>query len=103
MRNLKRLRDEKGLNQYDMADELNMPQSTYAQYEKGSTEPKFSTLIMIADYFNVTVDFLIDRTDIRQPAPPINEEISHRLTYLKNEKAKNHMLGLLREIRQDDD
>lgn len=103
MRNLKILRNEKGLSQLDLAEELNIPQSTYAQYESGSTEPKFSTLITLADYFNVTVDFLIDRTAIREPAQPIDTEISYRLTYIKNKKAKDMMLGLLREIRQDDD
>ena len=56
MRNLKHLRLEKGLNQFEMASELDMPQSTYQQYEAGITEPRFSTVIQIADYFNVSIE-----------------------------------------------
>lgn len=101
MRNLKKLREEKGLNQIDMAGELNMPQSTYQQYEAGISEPKFETLIFMANHFNTSVDFLIDRTNIREPMRPINEEISFDLTYLKNDKAKKALLSLLKEIRQE--
>lgn len=103
MRNLKQLRKEKCLNQMEMAGELGMPQSTYQQYEAGITQPSFETLIKMGDHFGVTVDYLIGRTDIREPLRPIEQEISYSLTYMKNATAKRALLDLVREIRQDDD
>lgn len=103
MRNLKKLRKERCLNQMDMAEELGMPQSTYQQYEAGINEPNIENLIKIADYFKVTIDFLIGRTDIREPLLPVEQELSHNLTEIRNAKAKDALLTLIREIRQDND
>lgn len=46
-----------------VSKELNIPYTTYVNYEKGKREPNSEMLIKIANYFNVTVDYLIGRTD----------------------------------------
>ena len=102
MRNLQHLRLEKGLNQFEMASELNMPQSTYQQYEAGITEPRFSTVIQIADYFNVSIDYLIGRTNIREPWDRSGDRVSAEIACLRNPKARQALLTLLREIRSDE-
>lgn len=56
---LKELRKAKGLTQHQLANELGISQQAYARYEKGDREPKISTLIKLADYFDVSVDYLI--------------------------------------------
>lgn len=43
--------------------ELNMNQNTISRYENGEREPGIAELILIADYFNVSIDYLLERTD----------------------------------------
>lgn len=56
---LKRLRGIKKKNQQEVADELGISRSTYSGYESGQREPDFDTLRRIADYFEVTTDYLL--------------------------------------------
>ena len=60
---LKELRKRKGLSQLRLATELNTTQNTISRYETGEREPGISELIKIADYFNISVDYLIGRTE----------------------------------------
>ena len=55
---LKQLRLNSGLSQQELSDELNIGRSTLANYEQGKREPNFKTLEIIADYFNVDMNFL---------------------------------------------
>ncbi len=65
---LKELRKKKKLTQLRLALELNMTQNTISRYETGKVEADYKTLILFADYFNVSVDYLLERTD--DPTPP---------------------------------
>lgn len=56
---LRRLRKSKGLSQYTLAEQLGLSRGQLANYEQGSREPDYETLKVIANYFGVTVDFLI--------------------------------------------
>lgn len=58
---LKKLRMEKSLNQLDTAKLLGIAQSTYANYEIDNREPDFNTLLNIANFFNVSTDYLLGR------------------------------------------
>ena len=60
---LKELRKKKGITQLRLATELNTTQNTISRYETGEHEPGIAELIKLADYFNVSVDYLIGRTD----------------------------------------
>ena len=60
---LKALRKKKGISQLRLATELNTTQNTISRYETGEREPGIAELIKIADYFNVSVDYLIERTE----------------------------------------
>lgn len=60
---LKELRKKKGISQLRLATELNTTQNTISRYETGEREPGVDELIKIADYFNVSVDYLIGRTE----------------------------------------
>lgn len=61
---LAQLRSEKGLTQADLARELNVDSSTIGNYETGLRFPRPSQLIAICDYFGVSVDYIMGRTDI---------------------------------------
>lgn len=58
---LKELRESKGLTQKEVAKVIGYTQLSYARYENGKREPDISTLCKLANYFNVTVDYLIGR------------------------------------------
>ena len=60
---LKELRKSKGVSQLKLALDLNTSQNTISRYETGEREPGIHELIMIADYFNVSLDYLLGRTD----------------------------------------
>ena len=53
----------KEISQLKLSIELNMSQNTISRYETGDREPGINELIKLADYFNVSVDYLLERTD----------------------------------------
>ena len=59
MNRIKELRKRTGKQQKGVAEELKIPVSTYAGYERNERDPNISTLIKLADYFDVSVDYLI--------------------------------------------
>ncbi|MCO5424579.1 XRE family transcriptional regulator [Enterococcus faecalis] len=61
-RNIRSIREDKDVTQQQLAELLNISQNTYSQYETGKIEWTASTLIKIADFFDVSVDYLLDRT-----------------------------------------
>ena len=60
---LKELRKSKKISQLKLAMNLNMNQNTISRYETSEREPGINELIKIADYFNVSIDYLLERTD----------------------------------------
>lgn len=60
---LKELRKKHGLSQIRLAIDLCIPQNSISRYETGVRKPDYDTLIQIADYFNVSIDYLVGRSD----------------------------------------
>lgn len=60
---LKELRKERGITQLKLAMDLGLSQNTVSRYETGEREADYKTLIMLADYFGVSIDYLLERTD----------------------------------------
>lgn len=60
---LKTLRKQKNITQLKLAMDLHMNQNTISRYETGEREAGYKELIMIADYFNVSIDYLLERSD----------------------------------------
>lgn len=58
---LKELRNEKKISQYKLADDLNLNVMTYNGWEKGKVEPNIENLKKLADYFNISIDYLVGR------------------------------------------
>lgn len=56
---LKELRKSKGLTQIQFANEFNIANGTIGMWESGKREPDFATIQKIADFFGVTVDYLL--------------------------------------------
>ncbi|MEF9952176.1 MAG: helix-turn-helix transcriptional regulator [Clostridium sp.] len=62
---LRELREDKDLTQDELADHLNITRYQLSNYETGKSEPNIQTLILLADYFNVSLDYLLCRTKVK--------------------------------------
>lgn len=61
--NLKACRKEYGITQKQLAIEIKISERAYQHYEIGTREPNLATLIALADFFGVSLDYLVGRTD----------------------------------------
>ena len=68
--NLRNIREDRDLRQKDLAAVLHVSQNTYSQYETGAISLTADVLIRLADYYGVSVDYLLDRTS----CPAVNRE-----------------------------
>lgn len=66
---LKELRESHGLSQADLAQAIHTKQSTVAMWENGTNRPRNVTLEKLANYFGVTTDYLLGRTDEKKERP----------------------------------
>ncbi len=62
-KNLRSIREDKDIKQKDIAQYLNVSQNTYSQYETGVISLTAEVLIKLSDYYDVSIDFLLDRTN----------------------------------------
>ena len=83
---LKTLRNEKGYNQTYVAKQLGITQQAYANYERGARQPDNETLVKLADLFNVSVDYILGRTDDITPKPDSAELENDVIIYNRNGK-----------------
>ncbi|MDR3264347.1 MAG: helix-turn-helix domain-containing protein [Clostridiales bacterium] len=84
---IKALREDKDLRQIDVADKTGIDQKTLSNYETGKTNPDSYALIKLADFFNVTVDYLLCRSTVNlysnQKCVDELTDIQKKLEYIK--------------------
>lgn len=68
-RRIRDLREDRDLKQEDLAKLLNCTQACYSNYENGKRDIPTETLRALADFYNVSIDFLLDRTNVKAPYP----------------------------------
>lgn len=68
MKRIAELRKEKHLNQTGLGLKLNVSQKMISAYESGAHQPSVETLIRMSEIFNVSVDYMIENSDIRMKA-----------------------------------
>lgn len=73
---LAKLRKERGLLQKDLADHLKVSVSTISNYEKGVHLPDLDTLIRLVDYFDVSTDYLLQRTGCSLKISKLNHPLT---------------------------
>lgn len=64
---LKGLREDKDMTQGELAEIIGTSQSYYSQYEKGKREIPFDRIIILAEYYNVTIDYIAGLTNSKRP------------------------------------
>lgn len=67
VKNLRSLRMSKGISQEKLAEFLGLTQQSINRYERHKVEPDIGTLVILADYFGTTVDYLIGHTPPESP------------------------------------
>lgn len=65
--NIRNLREDRDLRQRQLAEVLHVSQNTYSQYETGIIELTAEKLVLLADFYDVSVDYLLGRTEIMKP------------------------------------
>ncbi len=84
MNRIRELRENIGLRQIDVAKATGIDQKTLSNYETGKTNPDSYALIQLADFFDVSTDYLVGRIDIIYPT--INkEDICKKIDAIKQE------------------
>ena len=86
MKNLKALREEKGLSQQKLATYFNLSQQSIYKYENNLAEPDLSTLQAFADFFEVSVDYLIGYSSVSS----INSESETALSKKEEQHIHNY-------------
>lgn len=66
---IRNLREDFDKSQQEIADYLGTSQTMYARYERGANEMPIRHLIRLAQYYNVSLDYLCDLTDKKTPCP----------------------------------
>lgn len=87
---IKELRINNNILQKELAIDLNLSQQTISLYEADKRQPSYSNLVSIADYFNVSVDFLLGRKERK-------DEIEKERNEIKIEKIKKEIHNILKE------
>ena len=67
---LRDLREDRDLKQQALAELLQVHQTTYSDYERGNLNIPLTALDTLADFYGVSVDYLLGRTSVREPYPP---------------------------------
>lgn len=101
---LSELRSEKNLSQRELAKIMNVSQGTYNNWENSNTQPSIEQLIALANFFEVSVDYLIGRTDdagtvIQNSAQRTQQEVL-RLFNATDKDAQTAILAILKNLQK---
>lgn len=69
MKNIKLLRVTKDLTQLNVQMKTGIEQSVLSKYETGMTTPTIDNLLILAKFYNTSLDYLMDLTDVKEPYP----------------------------------
>lgn len=69
------LRKERGILQKELATYLNVTVATISNYEKGVHAPDYETLVKLADFFDVSTDYLLQRTEYKSSISTLNQKL----------------------------
>ncbi len=110
MNRIKELRNQKGLLQSDVAEYIGKSERIVGFYEKGERDPNTDTLIKLSELFDVSIDYILGKSDIRNSKKVNLDDIDiafasgiKGLNKENQETLKNIMEGLLAKQELDDD
>lgn len=101
MKNLKKLRIEKGISQQQLAEIIGVTQQSIYKYETQNVEPDFVILCALADYFSTSVDYLIGHSEVNHKIEKVspfdlNEDEAKLITsYRKLNRSEKQSIHLI--------
>lgn len=101
----KELRIESGLTQQEMADKLHISRSSIGMYETGEREPNFELLEVIADYFNVDMNYLLGKKESSECIPHgyyLNEDAREMAQFLFDNPDYKVLFDASRKVKKED-
>ena len=100
---IKKLREEKRLTQKELAEEMELAQSTIAMLESGKKEGSTKTLKKLADFFNVTLDYLISEDEEKDKITEYEEQ--SKIFFSKfgklSEKDRNKIIKMIELFEEE--
>lgn len=88
---LRELRNENKATQSDMANLLGLTTNAYQSYERGTSEPSCKALRILADFYNVSTDYLLGRTEVREMNTlPKDEPTEEEVKSLENQIVESY-------------
>ncbi len=94
---LRELRLQRGKTQQELAEILNITSSAYSLYETGKRQLNYESLLILADYFNVSLDYLFGRSEVKKLPVDFTPDDMYFLKqyHALDERGKNTMRALL--------
>ncbi|MCI8654549.1 MAG: helix-turn-helix transcriptional regulator [Clostridia bacterium] len=99
MNRLKELRIEKKLLQSDIAKIINKGERTVGFYETGDRDMGTETLAILADFFNVSIDYLLGKTDVRNTGEIIDDVLNEAMIGMSKKDYENLTETQKKQIR----
>jgi len=97
---IRQLRKEHRLNQKEFAKILNIQNTTLSQYETGVNTPSDDMKIKIADYFEVSIDYLLGRSNIRKTNGPLNSAFHSISTEGLDDKDVEMVRAMVKRLKE---
>lgn len=101
----RKIREQSGLNQQQMADKLSVSRSAVGMYENGEREPNFETLELIADTFNVDMNYLLGKktsTEVIPNAYYLNEDTKDMAQFMYENPEYKVLFDASRKVKKED-
>ena len=94
--NIKAVRKSKGLSQQELAVKLNVVRQTISKWEAGQSYPDFQRLVMLSDYFDMTLDELVKDIDVQDVREKSLTDVKVNSIYLDVENGKAKVKKLVK-------
>ena len=102
MKNLKALRKKNKISQVDLARTMHVTQTTVSRWETGEIAPDAETIEQLADFFSVSVDYLLGRDTKEGNGDAIDPEVLEYIEELKNRDDLQMLIVAARDVTKED-
>ena len=99
MNRLKQLREERKLTLRELAEKIHIDKSSLSRFENGEREPRTSVIVDIANFFNVSLDYLLGQSEIRNPEKIVYSETEPSLDDILQREMEGVEYALFGEVR----
>lgn len=86
MNRIKQLREENKWTQLELSRKMDCAMSSIAMYEKGDRKPSMEVLIKLSEIFNCSIDYLLGKSDIRNPGQQIDDVLNEAMIGMSKEE-----------------